>query len=513
MPTSLARLLLCGLLLFSASLQAQLSPLSDDRPTLVLSVMVDQFRYDYLTRHGAEFRAGLKRLVSEGAVFTNAHYEAAPTVTAIGHSTFLTGATPSVSGIAGNTWYSRSEGKLVQSVTDDAVTPLGTTNGASPARLLVSTVGDELKQSGHGGKVYGVSLKDRSAILPAGRSADGAFWLSNGQFVSSTWYFPQLPAWAAEFNATNPADQYAGAEWAGVQLPEEPGQALYRAIDSTPFADQLVLDFALHLLKSEQLGRNGKTDLLAVSFSAMDYLGHGSGPDTPRMREMVLSIDQKIGTLLAAAERQAGRGKVVLVFSADHGVSPVPEELAARKLSGGRYDAQAQRAAIQDALVARFGAGEYIQSNSEAGYYLDPAVLAANGASQTEAEEVAAAALRRMPHVARVYTRSQLEKSQVSGDRIDQLVINGFHREASGDVIVVHEPGWLAGRPGGTTHGSPYSYDTHVPMIFWGPRNLVKPGIYATQAAIHDLAPTLATILRVERPSGSQGRVLHEILP
>jgi predicted AlkP superfamily pyrophosphatase or phosphodiesterase len=499
-------------LLCSSTLQAQLSPLSDQRPALVLGVVVDQFRYDYLTRYGAEFEGGLARLLKEGAVFTDAHYEAAPTMTAVGHSTFLTGATPSISGIAGNGWYSRREGKQVQSITDDKVTPLGTPNGASPARLRVSTVGDELKQSGHGGKVYGVSLKDRSAILPAGRSADGAFWLLNGQFVSSSWYFPQLPQWVVEFNERKPAERFAGQEWMGTRLPDTVGNELFRALDATPFADELVLEFALHLLQSEQLGADDATDLLTVSFSAMDYLGHGSGPDTPQMREMVLSVDRKIGQLLAAAERQAGRGRVLLVMTADHGVAPVPEQNIERRQPGGRYDGQAQRAALQDALVAAFGEGEYILANAEFGYYLNYEVAAAKGIAREALENAGAEALRRQPHVARVYTRSQLERSQVSGDRIDRRVINGFNREESGDLVVIHDPVWLGGR-GGTTHGSPYSYDSHVPMIFWGPRNLVKPGLYAGEAAIHDLAPTLSNMLRIARPSGSQGRVLHEILP
>lgn len=500
-------LLLCG-----STLQAQLSPSADERPALVLAVMIDQLRYDYLTRHGADFDAGLARLLQEGAVFTNANYEAAPTVTAIGHSTFLSGATPSVSGIAGNSWYSRAERKPVQSITDDAVTPFGALNGASPWRLRVSTVGDELKQSGHGGKVYGVSLKDRSAILPAGRAADGAFWLVNGQFVSSSWYFPELPAWATVFNVAAPADRYAGAEWMGTTLPATPGAELYRALDSTPFADQLVLDFALHLLASEQLGTGDRTDLLAVSFSAMDYLGHATGPDTPQMREMVLSIDAKVGALLAAAERQAGRGKVLLVLSADHGVAPVPEEQVARKLPGGRYDGQAERAAVQDALVAAFGPGEYVLADSESGYYLDYSVAAGKQVARSELEDVAAEALRRLPQVARVYTRTALEQARVGGDRIDQRIYNGFHREESGDLVVVHDPNWLGGR-GGTTHGSPYNYDTHVPLIFWGPRTLVKPGLYHSEAAIHDIAPTLAAMLRVAVPNGAQGRVLHELLP
>lgn len=505
-------LLLAALLLACSGLQAQLSPLAGERPALVLAVMVDQLRYDYLTRHGAEFDAGLARLLKEGAVFTNANYEAAPTVTAVGHSTFLTGATPSVSGIAGNSWYSRAEGKAIQSITDDAVMPLGTPNGASPRRLRVSTVGDELKQSGHGGKVYGVSLKDRSAILPAGRAADGAFWLVDGRFVSSSWYFPELPAWAAAFNDARPADRFAGAEWMGTTLPATPGAELYRAIDSTPFADQLVLDFALHLLDSEALGTGDRTDLLAVSFSAMDYLGHATGPDTPQMREMVLSIDAKLGVLLEAAERQAGRGKVLLVLSADHGVAPVPEEQVARQLPGGRYDGQAERAAVQEALAGAFGPGEYILASSETGFYLDYALAGSRQVSRSALEDVAAEALRRLPHVARVYTRSALEQARVAGDRIDLRIYNGFHREESGDLVVVHDPNWLGGR-GGTTHGSPYSYDTHVPLIFWGPRTLVRPGLYHGEAAIHDIAPTLAAMLRIAVPNGAQGRVLHELLP
>jgi predicted AlkP superfamily pyrophosphatase or phosphodiesterase len=481
-------------------------------PTLVLSVMVDQLRYDYLTRHGAAFDAGLKRLLQEGAVFTNANYEHTPTVTAVGHSTMLSGASPSVSGIAGNSWYSRSEGASIQSITDTDVTPLGTANGASPKRLLVTTIGDELKASGKGGKVYGVSLKDRSAILPAGRSADGAFWLDSGNFVSSSWYFPAMPEWVTAFNAEKRADRFAGAELVGRTMPAEPGQELYRALDSTPFADQLVLEFALHVLRTEALGRGKQTDLLAVSFSAMDYLGHATGPDTLQMHEMVLSIDDKIGELLKAAERQAGRGKVLLVLTADHGVAPVPEENMEKQLPGGRYNAEAERTAVLDALTAAFGAGEYLLANSELGYYLNYAAADAATVSREQIENVAAEVLRRQPKVARVYTRTELERGLASGDRIDQRVLNGFNRVESGDLVVIHEPGWLAvGR--GTTHGSPYSYDTHVPLIFWGPRTLVKAGVYHEDAAINDIAPTLSVMLGIAQPSGATGRVLDEILP
>lgn len=513
-----ARLLLAAVVLGASAAIAQDAPqLSAARPTLVLAIVVDQMRYDYLSRFGAEFDSGLKRLIEEGAVFTNANYEAAPTVTAVGHSTILSGATPSLSGIAGNTWYERSEGRNVQSITDDGVTPLGGGSGASPKRLLVSTIGDELKISGKGGKVYGVSLKDRSAILPAGRMADGAFWFdsASGNFVSSSWYFAQLPAWAAEFNAAKHADRFAGERFGELTMPAA-GPDLYGEIDASPFADQLVLDFALTVLEAEQLGTDAQTDVLAVSFSAMDYVGHASGPDTPLIREMTLAIDERVGELLAAAEAQAGSGNVLVVFTADHGVAPVPEENVAKRLPGGRYDARAEREAVEAALDAAFGAGDYVEAVSDSSYYLRREPVPGKAIAYADMERIAADTLRQQPQMARVYTRSELAAGLVDGDAIDRRVRNGFNMQHSGDVLAIHEPNWLAGGGGpggGTTHGSPYPYDTHVPVIFWGPGNLVQPGQYHAPAAVHDIAATLSTQLGIAQPSGSIGRVLAEMLP
>lgn len=509
------RLLAAAILLATSASSAQEAPqLSAERPTLVLAIVVDQMRYDYLSRFGAEFDSGLKRLIDEGAVFTNANYEAAPTVTAIGHSTILSGATPSVSGIAGNAWYERSESRNVQSITDADAMPLGGGAGASPKRLLVSSVGDELKISGKGGKVYGVSLKDRSAILPAGRMADGAFWFDgrSGNFVSSTWYFDALPAWAEEFNAAKHADRFAGQRFGDVTMPAA-GPDLYGEIDTSPFADQLVLDFALTVLENEQLGTDAQTDLLSVSFSAMDYVGHGRGPDTPLIREMALAIDERVGELLEAAEAQAGQGNVLVVFTADHGVAPIPEENIAKRLPGGRFDARAEREAVETALDNAFGAGDYILAVSDLGYYLNHEPVPGKTIVYADMERIAADMLRQQPQVARVYTRSELAAGLVDGDAVDRRVRNGFNTLHSGDVLAVHEPNWLASGFGGTNHGSPYSYDTHVPVIFWGPANLVQPGQYHAGAAVHDIAPTLAAQLGIAQPSGAMGRVLDEMLP
>ena len=254
-------------------------------PKLVLALAVDQFRYDYLTRFRADYHAGFSRLLTRGAVFTNAHYEHFPTVTAIGHSTFLTGATPAMSGIVGNDWFDRESGKNVTSVSDDSVKLLGggDARGSSPRRLLVSTVGDELKiAGGNQPKVIGISLKDRSAILPAGHMADGAYWFDakSGNFVSSTYYFDELPAWVRDFNAARPADRFKGAVWAGRKYPDEIGEKLYESLPESPFSNELIEALAERAVKAEKLGARGVTDLLAVSFSANDYIGH----DVGRMR-------------------------------------------------------------------------------------------------------------------------------------------------------------------------------------------------------------------------------------
>lgn len=509
------RFFLGALCALSSPVWAQAPQTPNQQPKLVLTIVVDQFRYDYLTRFGSEFKGGLKELLEHGAVFTNANYEAAPTVTAIGHSTILSGAPPAFSGIAGNTWYDRSSGKNVQSITDDTAKPLGgATAGASPRRLAVSTVGDELKISGKGGKVFGVSLKDRSAILPAGHMANGAFWFDGrtGNFVSSDYYFAAMPEWAAEYDSKHPADKFAGQQFMDVHLPATAGAQLYSALDASPFADDMVLDFALKLMEEEKLGKGPQTDLLSVSFSAVDYVGHASGPDTPRMHEMILNVDRVVGELLRAAEAQAGQGNVLVVFTADHGVAPVPEENVARKMPGGRVNIQNERAAVEAALKAEFGDGNYIAGMGEMGIYLNLEPIPGKKIDRGDMERVAAAALRQQPHVYRVYTRTDL-LSPGMGDRIDQRVRNGFNGTRSGDVIVVHDPYWITSGAPGTTHGSPFTYDTHVPVIFWGPAAKVKPGQYHRDAAVHDIAPTLATMLGVATPSGSIGRVLEEILP
>jgi arylsulfatase A-like enzyme len=476
-------------------------------PKLVVAVVIDQFRYDYLTRFRSEYTGGLKRLLTEGADFTNARYRHYPTVTAVGHSTFLSGATPSMSGIIGNEWWDRTTGAVVTSVSDTQTQLLGGAGaGSSPRRLLQSTVGDELKASGKGGKVIGISIKDRAAILPSGHSADAAYWFdsSSGNFVSSTYYFATLPPWVADTNQHHPADKYAGREWMTHKMPTA-GPALYQQMEATPYGNELIQQFALRALAAEKLGTSGKTDLLTVSYSANDYVGHRYGPDSPEVHDMALRVDKLLGELLQAADAQAGAGNVLAVLTADHGVAPLPEENRKRKMPGGRLNFEPVRALLESQLTAKFGGSHWVLYSSEAGIYLN----LPSGADPAAVEAAAANVLRGQPHIARVYTRTQLLNDAVQSDPVGTALRNGFNAERSGSVMMVLEPYWILAATG-ATHGSPYDYDSHVPMLFLGPR--VKAGRYDSNVAPNDIAPTLATILDIETPSGSSGRVLTEML-
>jgi hypothetical protein len=481
--------------------------LADGPPKLVLAIVVDQFRYDYLTRFRGDYKSGLKRLLTEGAVFTNAQYEHYPTVTAVGHSTFLSGATPAMSGIIGNEWYERETGKVVTSVSDGAVKMLGAGgDGASPRRLLVSTLGDELKMAG-GGKVIGISLKDRSAILPAGHMADGAYWFDpkGGSFVSSTYYFPELPAWVAAYDATRPADKYRGAHWLDHNLPAD--DSIYAALEGSPFGNELVESFAESAIQHEKLGQRIVTDLLAVSFSANDYVGHAAGPDSPDVKEMSIQTDRAIGKLFSFLDSTVGIGNVLVILTADHGVAPVPEVNAARRMPGGRMPQGAVRKAVEAALLGKFGEGKWILSPGEIAFYFNSELIAQKKLDAAEVERTAADAARGVAHVFRVYTREMLLRAEVDL-QVGRRVMNGFYAPRGPDMYVLLEPYWLYGAKG-TTHSTTFSYDAHVPVIFMGPG--IKAGRFNETIAVNDVAPTLASYLDIETPSGSVGRCLAEI--
>lgn len=514
-------LLACGVCAFAA----------DKKPKLVLTVVIDQFRYDYLTRYRGELKGGLARLMNNGAVFTNANYDHFPTVTAIGHSTILTGATPSISGIVANDWPDRATGLLHSSVQDSGTFLVGgkaDLKGSSPKRLLVSTVGDELKLAyGSRCRVFGVSLKDRSAILPSGHLADAAYWfdLNTGLMTSSTYYFKdkQLPAWVTEFNTRDMAGKRLGQKWMPLNAkPEDKPYwsiaadrkyASFEDFERTTYGNEMLEEFVEALIRNEGIGRHDVTDLLTISYSSNDLLGHKVGIYGPAMRQMVLDTDAAIGRLLNAAEASAGRGNVLVILTADHGVVPAPEELAARGMMGGRVLETTLSEPIEEALTARFGKEKWLLSAPGRIVYLNDALAVKYKTTVAELQRVAADAARKAPHVFRVYTATDLAAGRYQGDPIDRRVRNGYNAVEGADLFVVLEPYWIYYNPRtavGTDHGQPFGYDTHVPVVFMGPG--IRPGRYDMPVIVNDIAPTVATMLDVETPSGSIGRVLTEML-
>ncbi len=507
------RLLVC--LLAAVCLVAAPPP----KPKLVLAIVLDQFRYDYANRFRSEYTGGFDRLLTHGAVFTNANYIHFPTVTAVGHSTVLTGAIPALSGIIGNEWYDREERKQVTSVGDTGVRLLGAGEpaggtgrpGSSPRRLLVDTIGDELKMA-HEGKprVIGISLKDRAAILPAGHKADAAYWFDSGSgsFVSSSYYFSDLPDWVKQFNATRPADKYSGLAWLDHKMPTE-RRALYAAVDASPFGNEIEERFAERAIEAEKLGQRDTTDLLAISFSSHDYVGHQYGPFSPEEREVSLAMDKALARIFNLLDTLVGMKNVLVVLTADHGVAPMPGSEAAARMPGGRISPGAPREAVQKALAARYGPGNWVVGTADGGLYLNLELAAQSRIDPAEMRREAASAVAAIPHVFRAYTRDQILGGQLLPDGVDRRIAAGYNVKRGADIEAVPDPYWIFNGPTGTTHGGPFGYDTHVPIVFMG--SGIRAGRYYASVQVNDIAPTLAAILDIETPSGSVGRVLAEM--
>ena len=505
--------------------------------------MIDQFRYEYLPRFADQFgEGGFKRLTQSGAVFSNANYIHVPTYTACGHATFMTGSVPSVNGIVGNEWYDRETGKRVTSVNDGAVKLLGgrTGTGMSPAKLLGSTIGDELKlASNQQAKVVGVSLKDRSAILPAGKRPNGAYWYdgTTGNLVSSTWYFEDLPAWVKKFNQEMGPARFFGKRWEkllpeaayarstademayeksayGNKFPytitggeEKPGAKFFSQFEYTPFANDYLIDFAKAAIENEGLGADDVTDLLTVSLSSNDLVGHLYGPYSHEVHDITLRTDRTLAGFFAYLDQKIGAGNYLVALTADHGVAPVPEQV--RTLGyGGKIEAKAIGDAVQAALARAFGEEKWVLQTVNGNVYLDEAAIARRKLDAEAVERVAAQAAVAVGGVAECFTRSQILAGRLPQTHIARAVAHGFHSKRNGNLVIITEPFYFIGEGITTTHGSPYVYDTHVPVILYGPG--VAPGEYRTVASPADIAPTLASLLRIETPSNSVGRVLIE---
>jgi arylsulfatase A-like enzyme len=495
---------LCKVLFFAITLSGFTTATERPKPKLVVAIVIDQFRHDYLTRFRSQYHGGLDYLLKNGANFSSSYYAQIPTVTAVGHSIFLSRAMPTVSGMVGNSWYDRDEKRVVTSVCDWRYKTVGgeeapkgvnctDADPASPMRLLVTTLGDELRNAHEESKVVGVSIKARGAILPSGHRALGAFWFDDttGNFVTSSFYMDNLPAWASAFNSEKRAAKYVNEKWPAFpdnDFHAPPGRDPYSMLPASPWGNELIEQFAEEAVKGEKLGQRDATDLLTVSFSSNDYVGHAVGPDAPEVRDMAIRVDEQIGKLFKMLDETVGMKNVLVVLTADHGVAPTAEIDEQRKIPGGHLLADAQDTA-QSALARKFGKGDwFIPGGGEAVFYLNEETVAKFKAPISDINQTVSDALLavRQLHVARVYSRKQLMNG-VAGDFIATAAMNGFNPGRSGDFFLIYEPNYIPGTSG-TSHFSPYGNDRHVPLLFAGPG--IESGEFDESVVVNDVAPT-----------------------
>jgi predicted AlkP superfamily pyrophosphatase or phosphodiesterase len=522
------------------------------RPRLVVGVIVDQMRQEYLYRFSDKFGdGGFKRLINDGYSFRNAQYNYVPTITGPGHASVYTGSTPAIHGIIGNEWYDKAAKKLVNCIEDERQKPVGVETGngkVSPWRLLSSTVTDELKLSnGSRSRTIGISMKDRGAVLPAGHTPDGAYWFDSksGKFISSSYYMSDLPGWVKKFNSLALPDKYLSETW-NTLLPidqytesapdDSPYETKFKGKDkavfpyklgelrklydydlitSTPFGDDLLTEFVKGALDGEELGKDEIPDFLTISFSSPDYVGHAMGPKSVEIEDTYLRLDKNIGDLLQTLDQKVGAGNYTLFLTADHAVADAPQYLSELDIPAGYFSGSSLEKNLNDFLVKYFPGKAVVEKVNNNQVFLNQEFFSGDpktsGIEYLIASELISKFLLNTPGIAQVYTESVLRQSDYGEKGIKGMMVRGYNHQRSGDLAYVLQPGWVAGNgPTGTSHGSPYAYDTNVPIIFYGFG--VKKGSTAQYHAITDIAPTLSLLLNINPPSGCTGQPLTEIL-
>jgi hypothetical protein len=523
-----AGLLACVLLCYPLGPLASASAYNG-HPKLVVVIVIDQFRGDYLERYRDQFgEGGFRLLLDRGAYFTDCNYEYANTRTAPGHATLLTGAYSNGHGIAANEWWDPQKKRMVTSVEDDSthlVGIAGDVKGASPHNLQASTLGDELKLATEGrSRVFGIALKDRAAILPAGHAGDAAYWIDHqsGAWVTSTYYRDQLPKWATDFNSSNRTSKYWDREWrdasggtlrttAHRKAKDGSDAGFYEVVGSTPFANEYEFEFAKELVLYEQLGTSATTDLLTISLSANDILGHQVGPDSPEMRAMALATDHELAEFFNFLGHQVGLANVWIALSADHGIAPLPTVASKLHLPAAGLDAASLGVQINKTLAAKFAAGktvEFLRSFDYPVAWLNDEAFSSLKIKEEEAEHAVGEAMKQVG-LRGYFTRSQLAQGAVPDTELGHKYLHSYSPEGGWYVMGVPAP-FTVGGSKGTDHATPYTYDTHVPLAFYGlPFQL---GAFRTHAEPVDLAVTLASLLGINAPTHAIGRVLTEAL-
>jgi predicted AlkP superfamily pyrophosphatase or phosphodiesterase len=519
----------------------QTSPSStSSKPKLVVGIVIDQMRYDYIFRYWDKFgNNGFKRLVNQGFFCKNTNFNYVPTYTAPGHAAIYTGTTPAVNGIIANEWYDKTSGKNKYCVSDETVTGIGTDASEgkrSPANMLTTTICDELRLSSNmKSKVIAIALKDRSAILPAGHTANAAYWYdgSNGSFISSTYYMNELPTWVTDFNKKELAKKYLSQPW-NTLLPIEhyveslPDNNQYETlakgetkpvfphnlpelmnkngglnlIRNTPFGNSLTKDFAIETILHENLGKSTATDFLAISFSSPDYIGHAYGPNSVEQEDDYLRLDNDLADLLKCIDAQVGINNTLLFLTADHAAPEVPAYLNDLKIPSGYVNEKLMIDSLKKQLMRKYG-DSLILSYSNQQVFLNHQFIETKKISLDTVLMDVVYYFKNVMEVSEVITAQTLNNNQFT-EGVCYMMQQGFNTKRSGDVLINYLPGYINHPATGTTHGSPYSYDTHVPLIFYG--WTIKHGSSVNPVFITDIAPTLATMLNIPFPNGCKGK-------
>lgn len=531
--------------LFSFQLSAQRSP--EQKPKLVVGIVVDQMRYDYLTRFWEHYsNDGFKKMIRDGFNFKNNHFNYVPTYTGPGHASVWTGTSPMNHGIIGNSWFNKFEDQFVYCAGDESVNPVGTTDDAgkmSPHRMKTTSVADENRLfTQMKGKTIGIGLKDRGAILPAGHTANAAYWFhgrDEGKWITSTFYMDEMPKWAKEFNDSDQAESYfktwdplydietyvesgmdindfeggfkgkatASFPYDLEELKDENGN--YEIIKISPFGSDLTTDFALAAIEGEDLGQDEYTDFLTLSYSSTDYLGHNFGVNSKEVQDAYLRLDQNIAQVLQYLDEKVGEGNYTVFLTADHGAVDVPAYLQSVNIPGGYFNDVDFTEKLQNFVAEEFDEEGLIMNVSNGQVFFDYEKLTEAEVGADELEKTIASYILKQEQIDKVITRSELTAGSYTIG-IWSLLQNGFNQRRSGDVVFVLNPATITYSRTGSTHGSGLTYDTHAPLIFYGAG--VKQGSTTQRSEIPDIAPTISSLLGIAFPNGTTGKPLFMML-
>lgn len=520
---------------------------SEVAPKLVVGIVVDQMRYDYLTRFQSHYsEGGFKRMMREGFNCKNNHFNYVPTYTGPGHASVYTGTTPKYHGIISNNWYDKELKKTVYCASDYKVRSVGTESMAgkmSPNKMLTTSFADENRLfTQMRGKTIGVAIKDRGAILPAGHTANAAYWFhgaDEGLWITSDFYREELPEWVNEFNASgtvksylkvwdtyDPIDTYKqsgddlnnfetgfnGQETATFpydlnKLKDANGG--YDIIKTSPFGNALTTDFAIAAIKGEQLGQDSDTDILALSYSSTDYIGHNFGVNSKEVQDTYIRLDKDLERLFNYLDEFVGEGEYTVFLTADHGAVDVPAYLQSVNIPAGYLDYNDRKRRFQEFLFNTYGTNELVENVSNNQIFLNKKVLKELNLDIHEVEQALVDEQISYPNISKVYTATTMNSTNFTHG-IEALLQNGFNQKRSGDVIIVDDIAYIAYSKTGSTHGSGLNYDTHVPLLFFGKG--ISQGQTLEKTTIPDIAPTMSALLGISFPNGATGKPLEIVL-